>query len=189
VKTNQNIPGLLSASDAAWDPPLFGVRANDETELDLRVPRARFVFVVGLPALFPLMSGAQPDGPGTAVANNPLRVRAGCHRAGPPYARTGPGNALDGKPKQHPIGMTGAPIPNQALFESPAGWISPTGGDGYNADPPPADGRKVVISDVDHVWPEGLIRPKASLPAKGGLGLAADNSSSRLPPPRMRCCS
>ena len=58
------------------------------------------------------------------------------------------------KPKQHPIGMTGAPIPNKALFESPADWISPTGGDGYNADPPPADGRKIIISDVDHVWPE-----------------------------------
>jgi hypothetical protein len=58
-----------------------------------------------------------------------------------------------GKPKQHPIGMTGAPIANAALFDSPADWISPTGKDGYNMDPPSADGRKVIIADVDHVWP------------------------------------
>lgn len=49
--------------------------------------------------------------------------------------------------------MTGAPIANAALFDSPADWISPTGKDGYNTDPPSADGRKVIIADVDHVWP------------------------------------
>jgi hypothetical protein len=59
-----------------------------------------------------------------------------------------------GKPKQHPIGMTGAPIANAALFDSPADWISPTGRDGYKSDPPPADGRKVIIADVDHIWPK-----------------------------------
>lgn len=58
-----------------------------------------------------------------------------------------------GKPKQHPAGMTGAPIGNGDLFSSPADWISPTGKDGYNSDPPAADGSKVIISDVDHVWP------------------------------------
>ena len=57
------------------------------------------------------------------------------------------------KLKQHPVGMTGAPIKNEALFNSPADWISPTGEDGYKDDPPAADGRKVVIADVDHVWP------------------------------------
>lgn len=59
-----------------------------------------------------------------------------------------------GKPKRHPVGMTGAPIGNAALFASPADWIAPTGADGYNADPPAADGRKVILSDVDHVWPK-----------------------------------
>jgi len=58
------------------------------------------------------------------------------------------------KPRQHPVGMTGAPIANAALLDSPADWIAPTGRDGYNADPPPASGRKVIISDVDHVWPK-----------------------------------
>ena len=57
-------------------------------------------------------------------------------------------------PKQHPVGMTGAPIQNAALFGSPADWIAPTGKDGYSTDPPAADGRKVIISDVDHVWPK-----------------------------------
>jgi len=60
------------------------------------------------------------------------------------------------KPRQHPVGMTGAPIDNAALFASPADWISPTSKDGYNTDPPAADGRKVIISDVDHVWPRNL---------------------------------
>lgn len=59
-----------------------------------------------------------------------------------------------GKPQQHPIGMTGAPIANAALFDSPADWISPTSKDGYNTDPPAADGHKVIIADVDHVWPK-----------------------------------
>lgn len=58
-----------------------------------------------------------------------------------------------GKAKQHPVGMTGAPISNEALFKSPADWVSPTGGDGYNSDPPPAEGKKVIIADVDHIWP------------------------------------
>ena len=60
------------------------------------------------------------------------------------------------KPKQHPVGMTGAPIDNAALFASPADWIAPTGKDGYNSDPPAADGRKVILSDVDHVWPRNF---------------------------------
>ena len=35
----------LIASDAEWDPPLFEVRANGEKKLDVRIPRARFVFM------------------------------------------------------------------------------------------------------------------------------------------------
>ncbi|MFB0503340.1 MAG: DUF6298 domain-containing protein [Candidatus Bathyarchaeia archaeon] len=58
------------------------------------------------------------------------------------------------KPKQHPVGMTGAPIENDALFNSPADWISPTGKDGYKDNPPAADGSKVIIADVDHIWPK-----------------------------------
>jgi len=57
------------------------------------------------------------------------------------------------KSKQHPVGMTGAPIQNEALFNSPADWISPTGSDGYKDSPPPADDSKVIIADVDHIWP------------------------------------
>lgn len=62
------------------------------------------------------------------------------------------------KPKQHPVGMTfqyqgGS---NQTLFDSPADWISPNpdAPDGYSYQdyPPPADGRKVILSDTDHLW-------------------------------------
>lgn len=58
------------------------------------------------------------------------------------------------KPKQHPVGMTfqykgGS---NRTLFESPAEWISPNPEGGYRNNPPPCDGRKVVISDTDHLW-------------------------------------
>ncbi|MBC7286844.1 MAG: hypothetical protein H5T86_02135 [Armatimonadetes bacterium] len=58
------------------------------------------------------------------------------------------------KRKQHPVGMTfqyrgGS---NQALFDSPADWISPNPDGGYRDDPPVADGRKVVLNDTDHLW-------------------------------------
>jgi hypothetical protein len=59
-----------------------------------------------------------------------------------------------GKPKQHPVGMT-ATWPggyNPDLFESAADWISPNNGDGrYLADPPVADGSKVILADTDHL--------------------------------------
>jgi Protein of unknown function (DUF4038)/Domain of unknown function (DUF5060)/Family of unknown function (DUF6298) len=57
-----------------------------------------------------------------------------------------------GKPKQHPVGMTGSPLRNPALFASPADWISPNGKD-YLNDPPDAKGRKVIIVDTDHINP------------------------------------
>jgi len=64
-----------------------------------------------------------------------------------------------GRSLQHPIGMT-VPFPggrNRALFESPADWISPNPSpdDPYMDDPPPADGRKVIVSDTDHLWGHG----------------------------------
>jgi hypothetical protein len=67
-----------------------------------------------------------------------------------------------GKPKQHPVGMSyqyprGS---NSTLFNSPADWISPnpdsrTGKYNYRYDPPPNDGRKVILSDTDHLWGNG----------------------------------
>jgi len=67
-----------------------------------------------------------------------------------------------GKPRQHPVGMTfqyarepkqrGA---NTNLFSSPADWISPNPDAGkfnYRTNPPPADGRKVILTDTDHLW-------------------------------------
>jgi len=67
-----------------------------------------------------------------------------------------------GKPKQHPVGMTafdsGREGSMEALFASPADWISPqndgVSGD-YQNDPPAADGRKVIVSDTDHLWGVG----------------------------------
>ena len=59
-----------------------------------------------------------------------------------------------GQPYQHPVGMTfqfkgGS---NKTLFESPADWISPNAEGGYRDNPPEADGRKVIITDTDHLW-------------------------------------
>ena len=56
--------------------------------------------------------------------------------------------------KSHPVGMTfqyrgGS---NQALFESPADWISPNPEGGYRDDPPASTGDKVIITDTDHLW-------------------------------------
>lgn len=72
--------------------------------------------------------------------------------------------------KQHPVGMThtGDPkSPNQIYFDSPADWISPNyvpyewvSGDSvrktsFVTDPPDAKGKKVVVTDTDHLWGHG----------------------------------
>jgi hypothetical protein len=57
-------------------------------------------------------------------------------------------------PRQHPVGMTfqyrGGH--NQALFDSPADWISPNPEGGYRDDPPAENSGKVVLTDTDHLW-------------------------------------
>jgi hypothetical protein len=66
------------------------------------------------------------------------------------------------KPKQHPVGMTGyTRSENEVMMGSPADWVS-LGGTGYTreeglfkSDPPPADGKKVVLLDTDHIWGVG----------------------------------
>ena len=61
-------------------------------------------------------------------------------------------NYESGKPKQHLVGMT-VQWPdgkNSTLFNSPADWISPNGGGGFQTDPPAADGSKVILNDTDH---------------------------------------
>lgn len=57
-------------------------------------------------------------------------------------------------PKKHPVGMTyqNRRGTNEALFSGPADWISPNPGGGFKEDPPDMQGRKVVISDTDHLW-------------------------------------
>lgn len=58
------------------------------------------------------------------------------------------------KPQRHPVGMTfqykGGK--NEVLFDSPADWISPNREGGYRDNPPPAEGRKVILNDTDHLW-------------------------------------
>jgi hypothetical protein len=64
------------------------------------------------------------------------------------------------RPKQHPVGMTfqykGGR--NRDLLASPAEWISPNPSTdvpkphNYRDNPPPADGRKVILTDTDHLW-------------------------------------
>ena len=58
------------------------------------------------------------------------------------------------KPKRHPIGMSyvHGDHAGNALYASRADWISPFyGGPPVLADPAPADGRKVVVLDTDHI--------------------------------------
>jgi hypothetical protein len=65
-----------------------------------------------------------------------------------------------GKPKQHPVGMTAVfnildgswATDDSVLLSSQADWISPVKSQ-YKDDPPAADGKKVIIADVDHIWP------------------------------------
>ena len=59
-----------------------------------------------------------------------------------------------GLPKQHPVGMTyqNKRGKNETLFAGPADWGSPNAAGGSRDDPPDMGGRKVVISDTDHLW-------------------------------------
>ena len=62
--------------------------------------------------------------------------------------------------KVHPVGMTyqhrgGI---NQALFDSPADWISPGKEGDYQHNPPINDGQKVILTDTDHLWGIGGYR-------------------------------
>jgi hypothetical protein len=75
------------------------------------------------------------------------------------------------KANQHPVGMTyfgeGREGAMDALLGSSADWISPgldlaNAGSGqvrptyrYDTDPPAADGRKVIVSDTDHIFGVG----------------------------------
>lgn len=57
------------------------------------------------------------------------------------------------RPLQHPVGMS-VEWPdgdNADLMASDADWVSPNGAGGYWDDPPPADGRKVIVNDTDHL--------------------------------------
>lgn len=67
------------------------------------------------------------------------------------------------KAKRHPVGMTfqwagnaKQKGTNKLLFDSPADWISPNpgaaGGHDYRTNPLPADGKKVILADTDHLW-------------------------------------
>lgn len=64
------------------------------------------------------------------------------------------------RPKQHPVGMTFQYSNHakyygsvQILLDSPADWISPNNrGHNYRANPPAADGTKVILVDTDHLW-------------------------------------
>ena len=59
-----------------------------------------------------------------------------------------------GKPQRHPVGFT-VQYPkgsNADLFARGADWISPNEKDGYQTDPPAADGRKVIVNDTDHTF-------------------------------------
>jgi len=70
-------------------------------------------------------------------------------------------NYESGKPKQHPVGMT-VEYPNgnnSELFSTSnhADWVSPNGDSGnYMTSPSPANGKKVILIDTDHLWGEAL---------------------------------
>ena len=69
------------------------------------------------------------------------------------------------KPKQHPV-LFSAPWGNREedLWVSKAEAVSPalpapyTAKYGYRDDPPPNDGRKVIVNDTDHLWGVGGTR-------------------------------
>ena len=63
------------------------------------------------------------------------------------------------KLKKHPVGIStfaDAKPPMRAFVDGPADWITPDASSGdYMYDPPAADGKKVIVSDTDHLWGVG----------------------------------
>ena len=63
------------------------------------------------------------------------------------------------KPKQHPVGITGegGDQDMDVLYATSADWISTGNGRlfEYRYNPPAAEGKKVIISDTDHLWGHG----------------------------------
>jgi hypothetical protein len=63
------------------------------------------------------------------------------------------------KRKHHPVGIStfaGAKPPMRAFLDGPADWITPDSSSGdYMGNPPAADGKRVIISDTDHLWGVG----------------------------------
>jgi hypothetical protein len=91
------------------------------------------------------------------------------------------------KAKQHPIGLSYMHSFNDGgewtvadkatMFGSPADWISVGQGsdwEDYRYDPPPANGAKVIISDVDHLW--GTFSDDELVDARGWLWKSATMS-------------
>jgi hypothetical protein len=69
-----------------------------------------------------------------------------------------------GKPKQHPVGLTGYGAESLSeMLASKAEWVSPGSGDGRNfmTDPPAWNGNKVCVLDTDHLWGHGGTVPWA----------------------------
>lgn len=61
-----------------------------------------------------------------------------------------------GKPRQHPVGITGHGAEGLAsMLASPADWISPGRKDGYAQDPPAWSHGKPSLLDTDHIWGVG----------------------------------
>ena len=62
------------------------------------------------------------------------------------------------KGKRHPVGLTGYGTESlEEMLASPAEWVSPGSRDGrhYLTDPPAWDGKKVCVTDTDHLWGHG----------------------------------
>ncbi|MBN2295527.1 MAG: hypothetical protein JXM70_24065, partial [Pirellulales bacterium] len=61
--------------------------------------------------------------------------------------------------KHHPVGIStfaNARPPMRVFQDGPADWITPDTSSGdYTGDPPSADGKKVIVSDTDHLWGVG----------------------------------
>jgi hypothetical protein len=58
---------------------------------------------------------------------------------------------------RHPVGIT-SEYPggkNEELSAGPADWIAPNPEGGYDHDPPPATGNKVIVADTDHIFGTG----------------------------------
>ena len=157
--------GFSSGGNLGWVIPSIARTTSTEwMEILTEMTRASRLIRCKLPKLHPYKSPTSVRSwlrsTISTMSSGRLATKATPHpRTGGPHLISFLKRCEADQPMQHPVGMTFC-FPggkNADLFDSPADWISPNSvrKDDYCENPPAGDGRKVIVSDTDHLWGVG----------------------------------